>query len=347
MSILHELHPAANTGNATSARSAWRRDLAAAIRDLPALLDALDLSPETVPAARTAEAAFPLVVPRSFLARMRPGDPADPLLRQVLPVADEAGPVPGFTADPVGDLAAVRAPGLLHKYAGRVLVVAASACAVHCRYCFRRHFPYDEAPRGREACDAACDVVAGDPSVREVILSGGDPLLLGDDVLLRWTARLAAIPHVRRLRVHTRLPIVLPSRVDDGLIGWLRATRDAGLSPWIVAHANHPAEIAGDCADALARLVATGVPVLNQAVLLRGVNDDEHVLADLCERLIDLGVRPYYLHRLDPVAGAAHFDVPEERGRELVAALRRRLPGYAVPRFVREDPGAPHKTDLA
>jgi len=347
VSILHELHPAANTGNGTSPRSAWRRDLAGAIRDLPALLDALDLSPAAVPAARAATDAFPLVVPRSFVARMRPGDPADPLLLQVLPAPAEAAPAPGFTADPVGDLAAVRAPGLLHKYAGRVLVVAAPACAVHCRYCFRRHFPYDAAPRGREACDAACDVVAGDPSVREVILSGGDPLLLGDDVLRRWSERLGAIPHVRRLRVHTRLPIVLPSRVDDGLVDWLRATREAGLSPWVVVHANHPAEIAGDCAEALARLVASGVPVLNQSVLLRGVNDDTDVLADLCERLVDLGVRPYYVHRLDPVAGAAHFDVPEERGRAIVAALRRRLPGYAVPRFVREDPGAPHKTDLA
>lgn len=328
----------------------WRRELAAAIREPEVLVRELGLpsgvASDLVAAAEAARGLFPLVVPRSFLGRMRRGDPHDPLLRQVLPVEAETSETPGYVTDPVGDRAAERAPGVLQKYAGRALVVAASSCAVHCRYCFRRHFPYDAAPRGARALDAACEVVERDPSLHEVILSGGDPLLLGDALLLRWSARLAALPHVRRLRVHTRLPIVLPSRVDDGLLDWLRATRELGLAPWVVVHANHPSELVADCAEALERLVDAGVPVLNQAVLLRGVNDDEDVLVRLCERLVDLRVQPYYLHQLDPVAGAAHFHVDESHGRDLMTALRRRLPGYAVPRYVREAPGEPHKLDI-
>ena len=343
---MHEVQHAASNAGSRVASGGWRGDLQAAFRDAKSLLCALGLPPHLA-GDGAAERLFPLVVTRSFAARMRPGDAADPLLRQVLPVPDETAESPGFVADPVGDLAAERSPGLLHKYDGRVLVVAAPACAIHCRYCFRRHFPYDETPRGTDACDAACAYVAADPSLHEVILSGGDPLLLSDAMLTRWSERLAAIPHVRRLRVHTRLPIVLPSRVDDGLLGWLRASRELGLATWLVVHSNHPAEVVGECAEALTRLVDAGVPVLNQTVLLRGVNDDASVLAELCERLVDLRVQPYYLHQLDAVAGAAHFRVAEERGRSLVAALRRALPGYAVPRYVREDAGEAHKIDIA
>jgi len=346
VSILPELHHAANTGGSPGTASTWRSDLGAAFRDVGDLTRELGLPERVERSAGAAETLFPLFVTRSFAARMRPGDPDDPLLRQVLPIDVEAREAPGFVTDPVGDLASERSPGVLHKYEGRVLVIAAPACAVHCRYCFRRHFPYDAAPKGMEACDVTCAYVEREPSVREVILSGGDPLLLGDSVLLRWSERLAAIPHVTRFRVHTRLPIVLPSRVDDGLLAWLRASRELGLTPWIVVHSNHPAELVGDCADALARLVDAGVPVLNQTVLLRGVNDDEDVLTALSERLVDLRVQPYYLHQLDSVAGAAHFRVPEERGLELVAVLRRRLPGYAVPRYVREDPGEAHKIEV-
>ncbi len=348
MSILHELHHAANTGGSPDAPPTWKRELATAVRDASVLVRELGLPAHLADSARGgAHGQFPLVVTRSFLARMRPGDPADPLLRQVLPVSDEVAATPGFGPDPVGDLASEHAPGLLQKYAGRVLVVAAPSCAVHCRYCFRRHYPYDAAPHGADARDAACAHIERDPSLREVILSGGDPLLLTDSSLLQWSERLAAIEHVKRLRVHTRLPIVLPSRVDDALLGWIAATRELGLAPWIVVHSNHPAEIVGDCAAALGRLVDAGVPVLNQTVLLRGVNDDADVLAELCERLVDLRVQPYYLHQLDAVAGAAHFHVEEERGLELVAALRRRLSGYAVPRYVREVAGEAHKLDLA
>src|SRR5690606_13898614 len=278
-----------------------------------------------------------------YLRRIRPGDPRDPLLLQVLPLGIEEEPAEGFTTDPVGDQAARRAPGLIEKYAGRALLIASSRCAIHCRYCFRRHYPYESEPRGLESWMPALDALAKDPSIREAILSGGDPLTLTAAPLSRLVEALASISHVRRLRIHTRLPIVIPERVDDELIALLQSTR---LVPWVVVHANHPREIDDACAHSLERLVSAGMPVLNQAVLLRGINDDPDVLAELCERLIDLRVMPYYLHQLDPVLGAAHFLVAEAKGREIVEALRRRLPGYALPRWVREVPGAPYKCEV-
>jgi EF-P beta-lysylation protein EpmB len=274
---------------------------------------------------------------------MRPSDAADPLLRQVLPIDAESITATGFTADPVGDHAAELRPGLIHKYQGRVLMVTTGACAVHCRYCFRRHFPYEEAPKSLAAWEPAFQAIAEDSTISEVILSGGDPLTLVDPLLARLADRLAEIPHVRRLRVHTRLPIVIPQRVTDELLAWLCGTR---LTPIMVVHANHPAEIDSTVATELSRLVEAGIPVLNQAVLLRSVNDDVAVLAELCERLVNLRVMPYYLHQLDRVAGAAHFEVPLQRGRELMAQLQSRLPGYAVPRYVQEIAGEEHKIPL-
>jgi EF-P beta-lysylation protein EpmB len=268
---------------------------------------------------------------------------ADPLLRQVLPVGVELEAVPGYVADALGEGEARLAPGLLQKYAGRALLIATGLCAVHCRYCFRRHYPYDDEPRRPDEWQAALDAIAADPSLHEVLLSGGDPLMLGDRRLGELCRRLADIGHLRRLRIHTRLPIVLPERITDGLLDLLTGSR---LTPFVVVHANHPNEVAADCAAALRRLVRSGLTVLNQAVLLRGVNDDADTLADLCERLADLGVVPYYLHQLDRVAGAAHFAVSEDRGRALVAKLRARLPGYAVPTYVREIPGEPCKVPL-
>jgi EF-P beta-lysylation protein EpmB len=274
---------------------------------------------------------------------MRPGDPADPLLRQVLPLDAETRPADGFAPDPVGDLDAQLTPGLLHKYHGRALLVTTGACAVHCRYCFRRHFPYSDAPKGLAAWDAALETIADDRSIHEVILSGGDPLTLVDPTLAALADRIAAIGHVARLRVHTRLPVVIPSRVTDELIGWLTGTR---LTPIVVLHANHANELAGEVPAAIARLADAGVPLLNQAVLLRGVNDLIDSQAALCERLVNLRVMPYYLHQLDRVAGAAHFETPVDEGRQIVAALRVRLPGYAVPRYVQEVAGATGKTLL-
>jgi L-lysine 2,3-aminomutase len=331
---------------ATSAPSTsltWQQVMKEAVRDPVELCKLLDLPTEFAQRAIAASRSFPLFAPRPFVARMRPSDAADPLLRQVLPIDAESITATGFTADPVGDHAAELRPGLIHKYQGRVLMVTTGACAVHCRYCFRRHFPYEEAPKSLAAWEPAFQAIAEDSTISEVILSGGDPLTLVDPLLARLADRLAEIPHVRRLRVHTRLPIVIPQRVTDELLAWLCGTR---LTPIMVVHANHPAEIDSTVATELSRLVEAGIPVLNQAVLLRSVNDDVAVLAELCERLVNLRVMPYYLHQLDRVAGAAHFEVPLQRGRELMAQLQSRLPGYAVPRYVQEIAGEEHKIPL-
>jgi EF-P beta-lysylation protein EpmB len=320
--------------------TAWRRELADAIRDPAELFRVLGLD-----AGRVATAtAFPLLVPRSFVARMRHGDPADPLLRQVLPMPEEGAAVAGFTADPVGEIAAVTAPGLVRKYAGRALLLLTGGCAVHCRYCFRREFPYAEQGAAAGRVDEALAAIAADTTLTEVILSGGDPLLLDDGRLAEVVGRLGRIPHLRRLRIHTRLPIVLPSRVTDALVGLLAAS---GLACVVVVHANHPAELDTDVATAVRRLAAAPAVVLNQAVLLAGVNDAADVLRALSERLVEIGVVPYYLHLLDRVAGAAHFEVPEPMALGLLASLRASLPRYAVPRLAREVPGEPAKVWLA
>jgi EF-P beta-lysylation protein EpmB len=325
------------------ARCDWHRSLAEAIRDPDQLIERLGLSDTLRAAARQAAARFPVMVPESYLRRMRHGDPADPLLRQVLPVGEELIDVPGFVDDPVGDAAARTVPGLLHKYRGRALLIATGSCAVHCRYCFRREYPYGQEPRRLEDWGPAFEAVAADESLHEVILSGGDPLMLTDARLAEMIARLAAIPHLRRLRVHSRLPIVLPDRVTSELIDVLRGSR---LTPIMVVHANHPAEIADDCREALVTLVQSGITALNQAVLLRGINDDADVLTELCERLIDVGVLPYYLHQLDRVRGAGHFEADVDHGTELIEQLRERLPGYALPRYVREVAGEDAKVPV-
>jgi L-lysine 2,3-aminomutase len=314
-----------------------------AVRDPVELCRLLELPPELIDRAKLTARQFPLFVPRGFLARMKPGDVADPLLRQILPLSEELHDVQGFVADPVGDVAAARQAGLLHKYKGRVLLVVAGTCAVHCRYCFRRHFPYAQTPRSLGDRRPALDEIAADDSVHEAILSGGDPLTVVDRVLAELIDELAAIKHLRRLRIHTRLPIVIPERVTDELIDLLRSSR---LTPIVVVHANHAHELDAQVAAALAKLTDAGIVVLNQAVLLAGVNDTAHAQAALCERLVDLRVLPYYLHQLDRVAGAAHFEVPVAKGRQIIDELRARLPGYAVPRYVQEVAGAPNKIEL-
>ena len=321
----------------------WRDSFAWAIRDSDELIDRLGL-PETFrEPARQATKVFPLVVPESFLARMRPGDPNDPLLRQVLPLAEELESPPDFRADPVGDQAARQLPGMLQKYRGRVLLITTGTCAVNCRYCFRRHYPYQDDPKGLEDLEPAFQRIESDPTIREVILSGGDPLTRTDPWLSKLAKRVDEIPHVEVVRVHTRLPIVLPDRVDNSLLDWLTGSR---WKPVVVLHANHPNELVGDCADAIDRLREAGILLLNQAVLLRGINDDVETLEALSRQLIQLGVLPYYLHQLDRVTGAAHFETPLARGLELIEELRRRLPGYLVPRYVQEVEGEPHKVTL-
>jgi len=321
----------------------WRRELAEAIRDPEELCRILGLDPAIAGRARGVAPGFPLLAPRGFVARMQRGDPLDPLLLQVLPQPAEGTPALGFSSDPLAEAGAVAAPGLVRKYAGRALLLLTGACAVHCRYCFRREFPYAESGATTAGVALALEAIAADETLTEVILSGGDPLLLDDGRLAEILGRLSAIPHLRRLRIHTRLPIVLPARVTDSLVGVLAG---GGLTCVVVVHANHPAEIDPEVTRALRRLATVPALVLNQAVLLAGVNDRPEVLAALSERLVESGVVPYYLHLLDRVAGAAHFEVPEPRALEIVRALREILPGYAVPRLARETPGEPAKVWL-
>jgi L-lysine 2,3-aminomutase len=343
MTILSTPPPIVRPRFGPSRYGSWQDAMKDAVRDAGELCRLLDLPDEFASAAKTAARQFSLFVPRGYIARMRPGDVADPLLRQVLPLADEMLDVPGFVVDPVRDDLAERRPGLLQKYQGRVLLVATGTCAVHCRYCFRRHFPYEQAPRSIADWQPAIEEISADPILHEVILSGGDPLTLVDTTLTALVEELANIGHLRRLRIHTRLPIVIPERVTDELIDTLRGCR---LTPIVVLHANHANELDAHVAAALAKLSDAGIVLLNQAVLLKGVNDSIEAQAALCERLIDLRVVPYYLHQLDRVAGAAHFEVPVETGRRIIRELRQRLSGYAVPRFVKEVSGETSKTDL-
>jgi len=325
------------------AEADWRRLWREAIRDPRALLTRLDLDSLAARLSDSAARQFPLRVPEGFVARMRKGDPADPLLRQVLPIDDEDLPAPGFSLDAVGDLASRGARGVLHKYQGRALLVATGSCAIHCRYCFRRHFPYGEETAAADDWRDAIDYLRQDTSITEVLLSGGDPLSLATGKLRSFTDAITSLSHIRRLRLHTRLPVVLPERIDDQALDWLASL------PWpvtMVIHANHGNEIDASVAAACARLRQAGVTLLNQAVLLRGVNDSTAALADLSERLFDIGVLPYYLHQLDRVAGVQHFEVSDRRARDLSRQLIARLPGYLVPRLVRETAGAASKTPL-
>ena len=322
-------------------RARWQQLLADAVSDPAELFRILDLDPARLPQSIAATGSFPLRVPRSFVARMRPGDHRDPLLLQVLPVAAELDPVEGFVADPVGDLASSAGDGLLHKYHGRALVVATGACAVHCRYCFRRHFPYSEESALGGGWQATIDRLRADPSIQEVILSGGDPLSLSDRRLQQLTDALQSLPHVRRLRIHTRYPIVLPERVDSGLLQWLDSVQ---LQKVMVIHANHARELDESVREACSALAVHGVTLLNQSVLLAGVNDSVDILTDLSEQLFTMRVLPYYLHLLDRVQGAAHFEVDAARARGLHAGLLARLPGYLVPKLVRETAGEASKS---
>ena len=320
--------------------SSWQRCLREAFRDPKALADHLAIAMEDLPPLPTL-ATFPFLVPRPFADRMRIGDPTDPLLRQVWPDLSESISAAGERDDPVGDIAATLEPGLLRKYHARALVVATGACAVHCRYCFRQNFPYQESPPADWARHLARLHMETD--LRECILSGGDPLTLTDSVLRSRIEDLDSVPHLRTLRIHTRLPIVLPDRVTPQLCQTLSRTR---LRVVMVLHANHPSEIDNSVAAALNPLREAGVQLLNQSVLLAGVNDQASILEELSLRLWECGILPYYLHALDPVRGSSRYSVPDPRAIALCAELRARLPGYLVPRLVREIQGADSKTPL-
>lgn len=321
----------------------WRHEMAQAITDPMELISRLDLPPNLGPIAIKAAQLFPLRVPLAYLKKIKPADPSDPLLRQILPLGDELASVSGFSEDPVGDSAATVIPGVLHKYYGRVLLVTTGACAVHCRYCFRRHFPYAQSHVGPRIWEQVLTYLRDDPTTEEVILSGGDPLSLSDEKIEQLVADLETIAHIKRLRIHTRLPVTIPSRATPQLLRTLSKTR---FDVAVVMHINHAQEIDSAVIDLCGALRRSGATLLNQAVLLRGVNDNLDALKTLSERLFTAQVLPYYLHQLDRVAGAAHFGVSDEHARSLHQELTACLSGYLVPRLVREIPGADSKTSI-
>lgn len=314
--------------------ASWQRVLAEGFASSNALLQFLEL-PELL-ASEGAEQVFTTRVPRGFAARMNKADPHDPLLRQVLAVPEELRPAAGFVRDPLDEATYNAKPGLIHKYAGRVLLTVAGACAINCRYCFRRHFPYADNNPGRAGWADALAYIKADTSIHEVILSGGDPLLAPDTTLQFLIQSLEAMSHVQTLRIHTRLPVVLPERITPGLCSLLSASRFQCV---VVLHANHAAELSRAVLDACMALRQAGCHVLNQSVLLAGVNNSVDTLVTLSKRLWVCGVLPYYLHVLDKVEGAAHFSVADDEIKLLYKALPAYLPGYLVPRLVQEVPG--------
>lgn len=320
----------------------WRHALAEAFSSVDDLCRHLQIDPKQSKVLYDIK-GFPLRAPRHFVDRMRSGDPQDPLLKQVLPISDELLDYPDYNDDPVGDLAAVAAPGVIHKYHGRVLLIVTGACAIHCRYCFRRNFPYSEQQLSGEKLKQALAYIKERESISEVILSGGDPLLLSDEKLGRLLRELGCIPHLRRIRVHTRVPIVLPSRVNSAMVDSFSQTPKQIV---FVIHANHASELSPEASMALRELRRRGVTLLNQSVLLKDVNDDARVLCELSEQLFALGVLPYYLHMLDHASGVGHFAVTKESALAILRIMREHLPGYLVPRLVREEAGASAKTPL-
>ncbi|HET8800747.1 MAG TPA: EF-P beta-lysylation protein EpmB [Marinobacter sp.] len=322
----------------------WQQLLSESITSPEILLDRLGLPAEHwLSGARAGHRLFPVRVPEPFLNRMERGNPEDPLLRQVLPLDQETRQVPGFVSDPLAEEGAIETTGLIRKYRSRALLMVTGQCAVNCRYCFRRHFPYDDQRLGPGDRQQVLDTLADSPEINEVIFSGGDPLAASDRLLAQWASAISSLPHIRRLRLHTRLPVVIPQRVCDALLKWLSTTP---LQIIMVLHINHPAEIDRPTRRALGYLRAAGVTLLNQSVILKGVNDQADTLEQLSESLFEAGVMPYYLHAFDPVAGAHHYDVPDDDARALVRELLARLPGFLVPRLVREVPGRPGKTPL-
>lgn len=345
----------------------WQQAMKRAIRSGRKLCEVLQLVDSDI-AAVAAETDFPVFVPLEFVERMQIGNPRDPLLLQVLATHEELSSAPATQPDttstlklssqgdpnlaeslhsamldPVGDLQAQRTAGLLQKYSSRVLMIATGACAIHCRYCFRRHFPYGDVEPGKVGWARSLEIIRRDHTIEEVILSGGDPLTIADEQLAWLIEELDTIPHLQRIRLHTRVPVVIPQRICEPLLDWVRSSRKA---IFFVFHFNHPAEIDQHVVQQMKQLRRTGVTLLNQAVLLRGINDSANVQRDLCLALVNMQVLPYYLHQLDLVQGAMHFEVGDAEARTIVDTLRSTLPGYAVPKLVREITGQQSKTPI-
>lgn len=317
----------------------WQKILAQGFQSSKELLKFLELDESLSNAC--IEKQFPTRVPLGFANRMQKGNPQDPLLLQVLATQNELSSTEGYVSDPLEELDSIATPGLIHKYHGRVLLTLVGACAIHCRYCFRRHFPYSDNNPGRMGWKKVLDYVRAHTDIHEIILSGGDPLLVADGVLKDIISEIEQIIHVKTLRIHTRIPIVLPERINESLLDCLR---ESSLKKVVVLHCNHPQEIDTTVFKAARALIDAGCYLLNQSVLLSQINDNAETLAELSHTLFDAGVLPYYLHLLDKVQGASHFDTPLKRVLEIHQQLQSVLPGYLVPRLVREEAGKTNKT---
>ena len=324
-------------------REDWLQQLADVVTDPTELLQLLSLEQHAdLAAGNDARKLFALRVPRAFIQRMTPGDAHDPLLLQVVTSRQEFVDAPGYSTDPLDEQSSV-VPGLLHKYRNRALLLVKGGCAVNCRYCFRRHFPYQDNQGNKRNWQAAIDYIAEHPELDEIIFSGGDPLMAKDHELAWLVGALEKIPHLKRLRIHSRLPVVIPARITEGLCQILAETR---LQVLMVSHINHAQEIDDELRYGMQMLKRAGVTLLNQSVLLRGINDDAQALANLSNALFDAGILPYYLHVLDKVQGAAHFFVSDDEARALVRQLLTMVSGYMVPKLAREIGGEPSKTPL-
>jgi len=327
--------------NRLSHKTSWQNALTDIVTNPRELFELLDLNHRYLADAMAATKLFPLRVPRQFVDRMEPGNMNDPLLLQVLPLKAEFIQKPNFTADPLQESQHNPLPGLLHKYHSRVLLTIAGSCAINCRYCFRRTFDYDQNSPGMNGWNRIIDYIKDRTEINEVIYSGGDPLIANDNYLARLTKKLEQIPHLKRLRIHSRLPIVIPERICDSFMEWFSASK---LQPILVIHCNHPNEIDNDVIKKMELLKQQGVTLLNQSVLLKGVNDNAATLIALSEKLFAADVMPYYLHLLDRVSGTTHFEIQEQQAKELLLQIGKKLPGYLVPKLVREEAEAGAKS---
>lgn len=318
----------------------WQAQISQSLNDPNQLLTYLDLDPKDF---NLAKSPFPFRVTHAFASRMEKGNPHDPLLLQVIPLQEECLELEQFVQDPVMDLASALSPGVIQKYAGRILLITTGACAIHCRYCFRREYPYISQKLTRSSLLQNIALFRENPEIHEVILSGGDPLTLSNERIQEIIDLVSDVSHIRTIRFHTRLPIVLPDRIDRELVAILSAARTKIV---IVIHSNHPRELDESVLEALRTLQMAGVVLLNQTVLLRRINDDPSILIALSRRLFEMGVLPYYLHELDKARGTSHFEVKKLDSKDIIEAMRNALPGYLVPRLVREIPGEPSKTLL-
>ena len=333
--------PTINSTQPLTLQPSWQTDLSQSCSSIDKLLDYLQLNAQQLSVSQQANLDFPLRVPWPFVRRMEQGNPYDPLLAQVLPIAAEMHNTAGYSHDPLDESKHNPVPGIVHKYGNRLLLIVSPNCAINCRYCFRRHFPYSDNRQSKAQWHKALDYISSKPEINEVIYSGGDPLAANDKFLSWLTEQIAAIPHIKRLRIHSRLPVVIPSRINQQFFNWATTTR---LKPIMVLHINHGNEIDQALTNSIDQCIDHGITLLNQTVLLKGINDNAATLTALSEKLFDCGVMPYYLHLLDPVAGASHFDIDVERAKQIYALLQADLPGFLVPKLVVEIAGKSNKT---